>query len=160
MTVTENTVVVKDILLKGGGIELEETWTFTVKPVGISWRIARRYLTGGVLDDTYFPGWDFNGNAWDGGLLGTGGVAWFKLFDTPVASYGVHTGPVTFWNKGHNSCLRIVPSVSEGRQTAVRFSRHPHGVFSFNYYRDGGRVGAQARTIPVPPRSAGRLGAV
>jgi len=133
VTVTENTVVVKDISLKGGGIELNETWTFTVKPDCISWRIARRYLAGGVLDDTYFPGWDFNGNAWDGALLGTGGVAWFKLFDTPVASYGVHTGSVTFWNKEKNSCLRIVPSVSEVEHTAVRFSRHPHGVFSFNY---------------------------
>ncbi len=66
-------------------------------------------------------------------LLGTGGVAWFKLFDTPLATYGVHTGPVTFWSKENDSCLRIVPTASDGKHLAVRFSRHPHGVISLNY---------------------------
>jgi hypothetical protein len=133
VTVTEDTAVVKDIIVKGSGIELRETWTFTVKADGITWRISRRYAGDGTLDDTYFPGWDFNERAWTGALLGTGGVAWFKLFDTPVASYGVHTGPVTFWNKENNSCLRIVPTVADGKHVAVRFSRHPHGVISCNY---------------------------
>ena len=71
---------------KGGGVEMNETWTFTVQPDGITWRIARKYLSGGTLEDTYFPGWDFTDKSWTGALLGTGGVAWFKLFDTPVAT--------------------------------------------------------------------------
>ena len=133
VAVKENTVTVTDIALKGGGVELNETWTFTVQPAGITWRIARKYLSGGTLDDTYFPGWDFIDKSWTGALLGTGGVAWFKLFDTPVATYGLHTGPVTFWNKENDSCLRIVPTASEGKHVAVRFSRHPHGVISCNY---------------------------
>ena len=65
--------------------------------------------------------------------MGTGGVAWFKLFDTPVATYGLHTGPVTFWSKENDSCLRIVPSAFLDQHVAVRFSRHPHGVISCNY---------------------------
>ncbi len=133
VAVTENTAVLKDIVVKGGGVELHETWTFTVRSDGITWRIEREYLTGGTLDDTYFPGWDFNDRAWTGALLGTGGVAWFKLFDAPTASYGVHTGPATFWNKENNACLRIVPTASAGRHLAVRFSRHPQGVISCNY---------------------------
>lgn len=133
VTVSKDDVVVSDIVLRGGGVEMEETWRFSVRSDDIVWRIVRRYASGGTLDDTYFPGWDFNDNAWTGALLGTGGVAWFKLFDTPVASYGVHTGPVTFWNKENNSCLRILPASSKNTYTAVRFSRHPHGVISCNY---------------------------
>ncbi len=133
VAVRENAVTVTNIVLKGGGVELRETWTFAVRPDGITWRIARKYLSGGTLEDTYFPGFDFSDRSWTGALLGTGGVAWFKLFDTPVATYGVHTGPVTFWSKEDDSCLRIVPMASDGKHLAVRFSHHPHGVISLNY---------------------------
>lgn len=40
---------------------------------------------------------------------------------------------MTFWNKDRGISLRIMPAATEGRHVAVRFSRHPHGVFSFNY---------------------------
>ena len=73
------------------------------------------------MEDTYFPGFDFSDRSWTGALLGTGGVAWFKLFDTPVATYGVHTGPVTFWSKEDDSCLRIVPTASDGEASCRPF---------------------------------------
>jgi hypothetical protein len=134
VAVAENTVTVSEIRFGGSGVDVEETWSFTVRADRIVWRIARKYLTGGTLDDTGFPGWDFTSpSTWTGALLGTGGVAWFRLFDTPTATYGVHTGPVTFWNRDNGVCLRIVPTVPEGRHTAVRFSRQPRGVLSFNY---------------------------
>jgi hypothetical protein len=133
VAVEKDTVTVTGIIVKAGSVEIQETWTFAVRPEGISWRIVRKYVSGGTLDDTYFPGFDFTDRSWTGALLGTGGVAWFKLFDTPLATYGVHTGPVTFWSKQNDSCLRIVPAASDGRYVAVRFSRHPHGVISFNY---------------------------
>jgi hypothetical protein len=132
VTVNENTVTVTDIAVKAGGVETNETWTFIVRADDITWRIARKYLSGGTVEDTYFPGFDFTDRSWTGALLGTGGVAWFKLFDTPVASYGVHTGPVTFWDKQSDSCLRIAPVAGDNKHVAVRFSRHPHGVVSFN----------------------------
>jgi hypothetical protein len=55
------------------------------------------------------------------------------LFDAPNASYGVHNGKVTFWNKDQRACLRIVPESTSGGKIAVRFSRQPDGVFSLNY---------------------------
>jgi hypothetical protein len=133
VTLTKDTVTVSGIAIKAGGVQVDETWTFTIRPEDITWRIVRKYLSGGMLDDTYFPGFDFTDRSWTGALLGTGGVAWFRLFDTPVATYGVHTGSVTFWSKENDSCLRIVPEPSNGKHVAVRFSRHPHGVFSLNY---------------------------
>jgi len=72
-------------------------------------------------------------STWTGALLGNGGVAWTRLFDTPNASYGSHNGKATFWNKGQGSCLRIVPSSPTDSKIAVRFSRQPGGAFSFNY---------------------------
>jgi hypothetical protein len=132
VTVEGNTVSVEDIHLQGGGVEVDERWAFVAHGDEILWMISRDCSIG-TLEDEYFPGFDFTDRSWTGALLGTGGVAWFKLFDTPVASYGVHTGPVTFWSKESDSCLRILPRVYDGRHIAVRFSRHPHGVISCNY---------------------------
>ena len=135
ITVTQNTVTASGIRFGTGGIDIEETWTFKIQPERIIWRIARKYIKGGTLDDSGFPGFNFTSHqTWNGALLGTGGVAWFKLFDTQDATYVVHTGPVTFWNSDNGSCLRIVPETSENRNVAVRFSRQPNGTLSFNYY--------------------------
>ncbi len=129
-----NSLTVTGIRLGGGGMDISETWRFTVSAGRIVWRIERTYLAGGLVEDTYFPGWDFQDmSVWTGALLGNGGVAWGKLFDAPNASYGVHNGQVTFWNQARNACLRIVPTAPAGGQIAVRFSRQPSGVFSFNY---------------------------
>jgi hypothetical protein len=134
VAVSENTVTVSGIRFGAGGIDLKETWTFAVQPDRIVWRIARKYLSGGTLDDTSFPGFDFtNRETWTGALLDTGGVALFKLFDTPVATYGVHASQVTFWNRDTGASLRIVPTAAAGQQIAVRYSHQPNGVLSFNY---------------------------
>lgn len=135
---TSDRVTVSDIRFGGGGIEISETWHFVVHSDRIVWRIDRTYHAGGTLEDTYFPGWDFRDlQTWTGGLLGHGGVAWGKLFDAPNASYGVHNGKVTFWNKDERSCLRIVPASLTGSRIAVRFSRQPSGAFSLNYCLSG-----------------------
>ena len=79
----------------------------------ITWRIARTYLSGGVLEDTNFPGWDFTSPAaWTGAFLGDGGVAWFKLFDAATTAYGVHTGAGCVLEQGG----RVLPA------------DRPHGV--------------------------------
>lgn len=131
---SSNSVTVSGIRFGGGGVQVAETWQFTMHADRIVWRIDRTYLSGGTLDDTYFPGWGFNSmSTWTGALLGHGGVAWGKLFDAPNTSYGVHNGTVTFWNKDSRACLRIVPRTAPGAHVAVRFSRQPSDVFSFNY---------------------------
>jgi hypothetical protein len=132
VTATPDSVTVAGIRFGGAGVSVSETWRFTVREDRIVWRIDREYPTGCTLEDTYFPGWDFcDMSTWTGGLLGHGGVAWCKLFDAPNASYGVHNGKVTFWNKDQPSCLRI--EASSGGKIATRFTRQPSGVFSLNY---------------------------
>jgi hypothetical protein len=129
---TANRVSVSGIQFGGEGVKVAETWQFTLHDDRITWRIDRVYSPETRLEDTYFPGWDFcDMSTWTGALLGNGGVAWCKLFDAPNASYGVHHGDVTFWNKDQPACLRIAAK-SDGK-VAVRFSRQPAGVFSFNY---------------------------
>ena len=109
-------VTVSHICFGGYLTQVEERWSFDVQPDCIDWQITRNCLNGCVQEDAGFPHWDFqNLSTWTGAVLGTGGVAWFKLFHdqqikTPLATYGVHTGPVTFWNQATGACLRIVPT--------------------------------------------------
>jgi hypothetical protein len=90
VTVNGNQVLVSGIAYTAGGIAVQEQWTFNIASNQIGWQIIRNYLNGGTIDDTYFPGWDFNSiNIWTGGLLDTGGVAWSR-FLTSGSSYGEH----------------------------------------------------------------------
>jgi hypothetical protein len=130
-----NTVTVTDINFGGGGINVTETWRFTVNADSIGWSIDRVYHSEGTVDDTYFPGWDFNNiSTWTGALLGNGGVAWCKFFDLVNSTYGVHIGRLTFWNKDNDACLRILPNSPSGHNVAVRFSRQPDDIFTLSYY--------------------------
>src|SRR5437016_3519672 len=132
--VSGNSTTISGIRFRGGGMQVAETWRFTTYADRIVWRISRTYLSAGTLDDTGFPGWDFSGmSTWTGALLGHGGVAWCKLFDSPNASYGVHNGTVAFWNADSRVGLRIIPRASSPSKVAVRFSRQPSGAFSVDY---------------------------
>jgi hypothetical protein len=156
VAISGNKVTVSEITYGGAGVQVSETWTFTVQPDRIGWQIARNYLSGGRLEDTYFPGWDFRDmSTWTGGMLDNGGVAWNKYLETPDATYGAHAGAVTFWNRERGDCLRITvvgqasrlsegrlalkpdagetPTMTAGtaaplRHTAMRFSHQPSGI--------------------------------
>lgn len=131
---TENLVTVAGIRFGGGPIAVEERWSFRPETDHITWRITRKYLSGGTLDDSALPGWSFaSRSTWTGALLDTGGVAWFKLFDKPLATYGVHTGGVTFWNTRDRTCLRIVPRALPGGHLAARFTRQSDDTLSFSH---------------------------
>lgn len=124
-------VLVDGIAYTAGGIAVRERWQFTVGENRIDWKISRRYLNGGVIDDTYFPGWDFAAmDTWTAGLLDTGGVAWCRFLSNGT-SYGAHAGMVTFFNPADAACLRVTPTVQAGTQVASRFSHQPSGLFSF-----------------------------
>lgn len=132
--VASNQVLVTGIRFGSGKIAVSETWRFTVHSDRIVWRIDRKYSAGGMLEDTFFPGGSFHEmSTWTGALLGNGGVAWSKLFDAANASYGVHNGKVTFWNRDRRACLRLVPTSPTDSKIALRFSRQPGGRFAFNY---------------------------
>lgn len=135
VSVDDDRVAVTGIRFGGDGVSIEETWSFRVEADHIQWQITRRYLTGVVVDNVSFPGWTFKDlSTWTGAILGTGGVAWFRLFDAPLAAYGVQTGPVTLWNKDIGACLRIEPTVPQGHHIAVRFRRDPQGRLSCDYH--------------------------
>ena len=128
-----NQVQVRGIDFGGGGVNVSEQWTFTVTENSIRWKIARTYLSSGVLDDTAMPMMTFqNMLTWNGALLGTGGVAWGKLFDVPNATYGVHTDSALFWNSGKTACLQFKGKVAAGNHQAIRFTREQEGGFSMD----------------------------
>ena len=127
LAVVRNKVTVSDILYGGGGVLVKEAWTFTVQPDGIDWQIDRNYLSGGRLDDTYFPGWDFKDmTTWTGGMLDNGGVAWNKYLETTNATYGAHAGAVTFWNREKGDCLRVSVVGQASRLPGGRLAPDPH----------------------------------
>lgn len=121
-----NSVTVSGITYGGGGVVAQERWIFKVHSDHIRWRIERTYRAAGIIDEALFPAWNFKSiSTWQGALLGNGGVAWFKLFDSPNATYGVHTDAVTFWNKDNGACLRLQADGGGHNRVAVRFSRQP-----------------------------------
>jgi len=124
-------LTVTGIRFGGGGVNVEESWRFVRDGSAIQWRIDRTYLSGGVISDSGSPAFHFHDmKTWTGALLGTGGVAWCKLFDAPNASYGVHTNSAEFWNDGNDSSLDISSSQGIGRPMALRFTREPSNEFS------------------------------
>jgi hypothetical protein len=134
VAVHSNAVTVTGIQFGPPEMAVTESWRFTVLKESIVWRIDRDYSAGGMLEDTAFPGFEFESmSTWTGALLGHGGVAWCKLFDAPNASYGVHNSNVTFWNREQERCLRITATSPSGSQGAVRFSRQASGAFSCAY---------------------------
>lgn len=127
-------IIIKDILYGEDNNKVNEKWIFNIYPGYIDWTITRTYQVNMSLEDTGFPQWSFDSmNTWTGALLGTGGVAWFRLFDKVNASFGNHTGEVTFWNQENKACLRIDPIENNGQHLAVRFSRQPDNRLTLNY---------------------------
>lgn len=128
VAVTKDRVYVTGILFGGGGVEVEESWTLLAKGDHVEWRIDRRYLAPGSVDDTACPQWDFKDmTTWTGAILGTGGVAWCRLFDAANATYGIHTDFATFWNPTNDLCFRIR---AQAPTMAMKFVRQPDGTFT------------------------------
>jgi len=129
-----NTLTVKDIAYGPHGTEVRETWQFSVQADRILWKITRHFSSETSLEDAAFPEWNFSSlSTWTGGLLGDGGVVWNKYLETTNATYGAHTGTVTFWNRQQRDCLRIIATPKKNQHETVRFSHQPNNSFSFNY---------------------------
>ena len=144
VSTTKDTATISEIVCTGGGVQLRETWRFTARDDRILWRIDREYLTGGRVEDIGFASWDFaTMSTWTGALLGHGGVAWCKLFGQPNATYGVHAGAVTLWNRSERAGLRISPGSAAGGHVATRFSRQPNGVFTLAHELSDDRLTPQ-----------------
>ncbi len=117
-------VTISGIRFGNEALHVEEKWTFTGSEECIRWRIERTYHGEAVADEVLLPLWTFPSlSTWTAAILGTGGVAWFRLFDTVHATYAVHTESVTFWNADSGSSLRITARPQQGQHVAVKFSR-------------------------------------
>ena len=105
-----------------------ERWRFAVRADGIHWRIERTYAGSFTCDWIALPSWEFaSSSTWKAAFLGTGGVAWFHLFDSVNATLGVHTGSATFWNDETRTALRIEATGGKGSSIASSFTRMPGG---------------------------------
>ncbi|RYG36182.1 hypothetical protein EON81_10505, partial [bacterium] len=121
-----NRLTVAGIAYAGGGVRVAESWTLTAKADSVDWKIDRRYLDAGTLDDSAMPMLGFSDmTTWTGALLGTGGVAWGKLLDAPNATYGIHTDSASLWNPASDACLAFKAASKSHR--AMRFTREPEG---------------------------------
>lgn len=110
---------------------VSESWTFQVRGGTIRWKIQRRYLDGAAIEETAMPQFTFASmSMWTGALLGTGGVAWPKLFDRAQATYGVSTDSATLWNSADEGCLRLVATSKASK--SLRFTREIDGAFTMN----------------------------
>jgi hypothetical protein len=124
VSVDERRAVIKGIGLDGG---TNETWTLEPLANGVKWRIDRTAPSAVRVDAAWSPDWSFPGTStWTAALLGNGGVAWFALFDSVHATYGVHTSEILLWKKGEKAALRIAASSPSGDAIAVRFTRKEH----------------------------------
>jgi hypothetical protein len=125
LKISHHAVMVTGIRYGGNGVGVEETWEFVAEADRIEWQINRRYVTGGCLEDSALPAWEFaDMGTWTGGMLDNGGVSWNRYLGSPNDTLGMHAGAVTFWNKDSADALRI--SANPGKaQTALRFSHQP-----------------------------------
>jgi hypothetical protein len=127
-------IIIDDIIFGEKDNQIKERWIFQSCSDYIDWTIERTYTENMSLEDTGIPQWSFSSmDTWTGALLGTGGVAWYKLFDKINASYGNHCGELTLWNQEKKVCLRIDPVEFKGQHIATRFSRQPDNMLTLNY---------------------------
>ncbi len=128
IAVAGGSVTVSGIRLNAGSVAAGETWRFTPGADGIVWEIRREYESGGTIEDTLFPAWDFkNRYVWTAGLLDTGGVAWSRYIGTG-ATYGAHASAVSFWRGGDAFLIESEPE--GGAHAAARFSHLPGGTYT------------------------------
>ncbi|GAA5484586.1 hypothetical protein [Haloferula sargassicola] len=128
VAVTGDEVTVSGIRLDAGGVAAEETWSFRPEADRIVWEVQRNYESGGTIEDTLFPAWDFkNRYVWTAGLLDTGGVAWSRYIGAGT-TYGAHASAVSFWRDDDAFLIESEPG--SGAHAAARFSHLPSGSYS------------------------------
>lgn len=130
VTIKADSVTVDGIRFGSAGFSVSEQWIFKTAGNDISWRINRQYANDGMIDENFFPLWQFNSMlTWDGALLDNGGVAWNRFLNETGDAYGVNTGTLTFWSKSRNSCLRILSDDQKIFRTAT-FSHRENDIYT------------------------------
>jgi hypothetical protein len=131
ITIKADSVNIDNIQFGSPVFSVAEKWIFKINGNDISWQITRRYLNDGLIDENFFPCWQFQSmQTWDGALLDNGGVAWNRFLGQPGDAYGVNAGTITLWNRSKNSCLRILSENDNTTFKTATFSHLKNGVHS------------------------------
>jgi len=130
--ISENVVMVNNIVYGDDSVKINESWKFTIGKNDIKFDIKRNLSKPIFAEESAFPSFTFdNINTFEGAFLGNGGLAWFYLFNEKLCTYGVHTGYSSFWNSKNDNGLKIQAS-SKGNNTAVKYSRTNADELLFN----------------------------
>ncbi len=130
VTTKENSVNIDGLKFGSIALSVTEQWVFKINGNDISWQITRQYVNDGIIDENYFPEWQFNSMlTWDGAMLDNGGVAWNRFLNETGDTYGVNAGTLTFWSRSRNSCLRILSDDQKTFKTAT-FSNRKNAIYS------------------------------
>lgn len=125
-------ITLSNIVYSLDTIDINETWTFTLKDGSIGWQIKREYDKAFKAEETLFPKWNFNGmNLWKGGIIDNGGMVWCKYLSSANDTYGVHTGGVTFYEPSSGDALQIETVGNHDSYLAATFSNNGKNEFSF-----------------------------
>ncbi|MCX6226500.1 MAG: hypothetical protein NTV01_17420, partial [Bacteroidia bacterium] len=131
VTINTNTVQVDGIKFGSAAFAVTEQWIFKITGNDISWLINRQYLNDGIVDENFFPCWQFNSmQTWDGAMLDNGGVAWNRFLNETGDAYGVNAATITFWSRSRNSCLRIFSDNDDKTFKTATFSHRKNDIHS------------------------------
>lgn len=129
---TENKIILNNITYTDGNLYVKEKWQFTLDEGRIHWNIERDYSGEAILEETYFPKWNFTDlSVWKGGILDNGGMVWCKYLSQVNDTYGIHTGGVTFWEPESGNALRINAKTDKGLEISSKFSHSESDEFTF-----------------------------
>ena len=127
-----NNIVLSNILYSSAQIKANESWKFTLIGDKIQWEISRQYGESSMVEETYFPSWNFaNMDIWKGGIIDNGGMVWCKYLSRTNDTYGVHTGGATFWETGSETALKITGQAGKGTAISSKFSHSDKNEFTF-----------------------------
>ncbi len=130
---TGNEITIEGIKFTDGYLSVKENWKFSLYGERIDWIVSREYDDGIILEETYFPEWNFlDLSIWKGGIIDNGGMVWCKYLSKINDTYAVHTGGITFWEPESGNALRIEAKTEDGLEIASKFSHSESNEFVFS----------------------------
>lgn len=128
----QNITRLKNIVYGNQHFSIKEDWVFTKTDGAIKWDIIRNVSQSITLEEDGLPSFNFDHlNTWEGAYQGYGGLAWFRLFDQRLCSYGVHSSSSSFWNSQTNNGLDIKVD-APGQHIGLKYTRTQKDGIAFN----------------------------
>jgi len=139
---TGNSIILSNITFNSAQISATESWKFSLVGDNVEWKITRQYHGNSIIEETYFPKWNFeNMDTWKGGIINNGGMVWCKYLPLVNDTYGVHTGGVTFWEPVSGDALQILGEADKSNSISAKFSHSDKNEFTFTQMVSGNELG-------------------